>query len=62
MEEALYLGQKIVILSAGSGSISNVIDNPLFGVENVRGQEKFFQMGLKLREIIKKDWEQAWES
>lgn len=62
VEEALYLGQKIVILSAGSGSISNFIDNPLFGVENVRGQEKFFQMGLKLREIIKKDWEQAWES
>lgn len=62
VEEALYLGQKIVILSAGTGSISRCIENPLFGGKDIRQQPEFFKMGLELRNIIKKDWEQSWEN
>lgn len=62
VEEALYLGQKIVILSAGTGNISRCIDNPLFGGKDIRKQPEFFNMGLELRNIIKKDWEQSWEN
>lgn len=62
VEEALYLGQKIVILSANSGNISQIIDNPLFGGKDVRQKPEFFDMCLKLRNYIKKDWNQTWES
>lgn len=62
VEEALYLGQKIVILSANSGSISQVVDNPLFGGKDIRQNPEFFDMSLKLRNYIKKDWNQTWES
>ncbi|HEY3426827.1 MAG TPA: ABC transporter ATP-binding protein [Negativicutes bacterium] len=56
VEEAVYLGQKIVILSAFPGTVSTVIDNPLFGVEDVRDHQDFFQLCLTLRKMIKEDW------
>lgn len=56
VEEALYLGQKIVVLSGIPGSINKVIDNPLFGVEDVRNHQDFFQFSLELRKMIKEDW------
>ncbi len=62
VEEALYLGQRIVILSANPGHISKVIDNPLFGGRNIRTQPEFFSMGLRLRNLIKKDWNKSWEN
>lgn len=62
VEEALYLGQKIVVLSAHTGGISQIIDNPLFGGKDIRKKQEFFEMGLKLRNLIKKDWNQIWEN
>lgn len=56
VEEAVYLGRKIVILSAAPGTVSKVIDNPLFGVEDIRNQQDFFQLCLELRKTIKEDW------
>ena len=56
VEEALYLGQKIVILSGIPGSISKVIDNSLFGIEDIRNHRDFFQLSLELRKMIKEDW------
>jgi sulfonate transport system ATP-binding protein len=56
VEEALYLGQKIVILSGIPGSISKIMDNPLFGIEDIREQRDFFQLSLELRKKIKEDW------
>lgn len=62
VEEALYLGQRIAILSANSGNISVILDNPLFGGKDIRQKPEFFEMSLKLRNAIKKDWNQAWEN
>lgn len=56
VEEAVYLGKKIVILSGCPGRISQVLDNPLFGQEAVREQAEFFRMCLNLRKLIKEDW------
>lgn len=56
VEEAVYLGQKIVILSGAPGKVSKVIDNPLFGMEDIRSQPEFFQLSQELRKMIKKDW------
>lgn len=56
VEEAVYLGQKIVIMSAFPGRVSKVINNPLFGVEDIRNHQDFFQLCLSLRKMIKEDW------
>lgn len=62
VEEALYLGQRIAVLSANSGNISMILDNPLFGGKDIRQDQEFFAMSLKLRNTVKKDWNQAWEN
>lgn len=54
VEEAIYLGQKIVILSPGPGSVVKVIDNPLFGDKDMRSQKDFFTLSQALRNMIKK--------
>ncbi|MDF2570025.1 MAG: btuD 2 [Sporomusa sp.] len=56
MEEAIYLGRRIVILSAAPGKVSKIVDNPLFGVDNVRNHKDFFQLCVELRKMIKEDW------
>ncbi|HWR42204.1 ABC transporter ATP-binding protein [Sporomusa sp.] len=56
MEEAVYLGRKIVILSAAPGKVSKIVDNPLFGVDDVRNHKDFFQLCVELRKMIKEDW------
>ncbi|ORU00751.1 ABC transporter ATP-binding protein [Anaerovibrio sp. JC8] len=62
VEEALYLGQRIAVLSASSGNINRIVDNPLFGGKDIRQNPEFFEMSLKLKNSIKKDWNQAWEN
>lgn len=56
VEEAVFLGRKIVILSVSPGTVSTVIDNPLFGGEDIRNRQEFFQLCLELRNRIKEDW------
>lgn len=56
VEEALYLGQQIVVLAGIPGRISQVLENPLFGIEDVRNDQEFFQFCLELRTLIKEDW------
>lgn len=56
VEEAVYLGQKIVILSTEPGRISKIIDNPLFGEVDIRNKREFFELSLQLRNFIKEDW------
>jgi NitT/TauT family transport system ATP-binding protein len=57
VEEAVYLGEKIVIMAANAGKINCVIDNPLFGREGVRSTAEFYQLSDTLRCRIKETWE-----
>jgi sulfonate transport system ATP-binding protein len=56
VEEAVYLGQKIVVLSPSPGRIHKVIDNPLFGLDDIRNQPSFFALCSSLRKTVKEDW------
>lgn len=56
VEEAVYLGQKIVILSRHLGKVDEVMDNPLFGGRNVRDKNEFFALSLRIKNYIKKGW------
>lgn len=52
VEEALCLGQKIVLMAAQPGRVAKVIDNPLGGHRELRNTTEFFRQGQALREAI----------
>jgi ABC-type nitrate/sulfonate/bicarbonate transport system ATPase subunit len=56
IEEAIYMGKKIVIMSQSPGVIVEIIDNSLFNTENLRENEQFFKLSSYIRSIIKKGW------
>ena len=52
VEEAVYLGQQIVLMQTG-GRIAQVMENPLFGREGLRESAAFFGLVRTLRERIR---------
>lgn len=48
IEEAVFLGQKIIIM--GQGQIRRIMDNPCFGLSNARTRTDYHQMCLRVRE------------
>lgn len=50
IEEAVFLGQKIVIME--HGHIRRIMDNPCFGLPNVRARADYHQMCLLVREAL----------
>ena len=54
VDEALYLGRKIVIFSPSPGRILKVIDNPCFQLDNLRYRDEYYDMSMKLRKILDK--------
>ncbi|MCM1991664.1 ABC transporter ATP-binding protein [Oceanirhabdus seepicola] len=53
IREAIYLGQKIVVLSSTPGKVVEVIDNPLFGKSNVEFNKEFIDMNIRLKNTLK---------
>lgn len=56
IEEAIFMGKKIVIMSKAPGTIVEIIDNPLFNTENLRQNEDYIKLSSYLRNIIKRGW------
>jgi len=54
VDEALYLGRKIVVFSPSPGQILKVIDNPCFQLDNLRYRDEYYDMSMKLRKILDK--------
>lgn len=52
IEEAVYIGQKIVVLSRRPAQIIEIIDNPLGGTENYRSSAEFYQKCSRIRELL----------
>ncbi|TZE83601.1 ABC transporter ATP-binding protein [Calorimonas adulescens] len=55
IDEAIYLGRKIAILSPSPGRIIKIIENPLFGTEDLRIKNEFYEMEMEIRKIIRGD-------
>ncbi len=53
IEEAVFLGQKIIVLSKGPGKIIQIVDNPEAGSANYRLHEDFFHRCVELRQILR---------
>ncbi len=54
VDEALYLGRKIIVFSPSPGRILKVIDNPCFQLDNLRFRDEYYDMLMKLRKILDK--------
>lgn len=52
VDEALYLGSKIVVFSPAPGRILQVLDNPCFQLDNLRYRDEFYNMSMQLRKMI----------
>lgn len=50
IEEAVFLGQKIIIMK--DGEIKKEIQNDLFGNEKIRNEITFYEMCLRVRDIM----------
>lgn len=53
IEEAVFLGQEIIILSKSPGGIVKIVKNPEAGSTKYREQESFFRRCTELRKILK---------
>ena len=55
IEEAVLLGEKIILLNRDM--TSTILDNPLYGVENAKEQLKFYELCIGIRKLIKTEKE-----
>lgn len=56
IEEALRIGKKIAIFSPAPGRIVKMMENPVFGVEELRLHREFYELTMNLRKIVKEEW------
>ncbi len=52
IEEAVFLGRKIVVLTPRPGRVKAIIDNPSAGDENYRFTEEFFEKCREVRRVV----------
>ena len=52
VDEALYLGSKIVVFSKSPGRILEIVDNPCFQKDNLRHRDEYHEMSNKLRDLL----------
>ncbi|MCR4435690.1 MAG: ABC transporter ATP-binding protein [Clostridiales bacterium] len=56
MEEAVYIGRKIAVMSPSPGRIVKVLENPLFGAGNLRLRDEYYRFVMELRKMAKEEW------
>jgi ABC-type nitrate/sulfonate/bicarbonate transport system, ATPase component len=50
IEEAVFLGQRIIVME--KGTIKHVIDNPLFGTQDLRNKLDFYKLCIEVRKWL----------
>jgi NitT/TauT family transport system ATP-binding protein len=58
VEEAILLGEKIIVMSANKEEPLEVVDNPVFHMkqEDKRNSDDFFQQIKRIRKVMHKKW------
>jgi len=56
IEEAVFLGQKIAVMSVSPGHIERTIENPLFGLDNKRATQDYYDFILTVRKNVETLW------
>ena len=57
IDEAIYMGKKVIIMSNTPGEIIEVIDNPMFNNKNYREEKEYLELYLHMKNLIKKGWD-----
>lgn len=52
IEEAVFLGRRIVLMTPRPGKIHTIIDNPGMGTREYRNQSQFYETCTKLRQLL----------
>jgi NitT/TauT family transport system ATP-binding protein len=52
IEEAVYLGSRIVVLSPRPGRVAEVVENPGMGQAGYRGHEEFYRTCVHVRSLL----------
>jgi NitT/TauT family transport system ATP-binding protein len=52
IEEAVYLGRKVVVMTPRPGRVAAVVDNPLMGSAGYRQTEVFYERCAELRALL----------
>ena len=56
VDEAIYLGRKIIVMSSSPGKIMEIIENKAFGLEDLRYKDEYHHMSKQIRKVIEKGW------
>lgn len=56
IEEAVYLGRKIAIMSPAPGRVLKIFHNPLFGQDNLRMSDEYYHITMEIRKMAKEAW------
>lgn len=57
IDEALYMGKKIMIMSNIPGEIVEIIDNPIFNNKDFRNHAEYFNNFNHIKNLIRKGWD-----
>lgn len=52
IEEAVYLGRRVVVLSPRPGRVAAIVDNPAMGEPGYRESPRFYEKAVELRRVL----------
>ena len=52
IEEAVFLGRRVIVLSPRPGRVASIVENPGMGAEGYRASEEFYRVATRLRELL----------
>jgi len=56
IEEAVYTGRKIAVMSPSPGRITKILENPLFGTDGLRMKNCYYEYCMDIRAMVKEEW------